>query len=329
MPRALITTVPFADRNRLPLELLEAAGIEYLVNPIGRRLKEDELAEMVGDFDVLIAGTEPITDKVMSRGSRLKLISRVGVGLDSVDLLAAERRAIRVSYTPEAPAPAVAELTVGLMLSLLRFVHLANAQLHRGEWHRHFGRRIPEVTIGIIGVGRIGRRVLTRLSGFGTPRVLVNDIHPDTRLVPELKLEWVSKDEIYQGADVISLHVPLTGLTKNMIRAEHLKLMKPDALLINTSRGGIVNERDLAEALSAGRLGGAAIDVFEHEPYDGPLAKIERCVLTAHMGSMSIDCRTRMEIEATKEAVRFLADEPLQGVVPPEEYAVQRMGLGK
>lgn len=328
MPKALITTVPFGDKNRLPLELLEAAGIEYLVNPIGRKLKEDELADMISDFDVLIAGTEPITDKVMGRASRLKLISRVGIGLDSVDLLAAERRGVHVSYTPDAPAPAVAELTVGFMLTLLRHVHVANAQLHRGEWHRHFGRRIPEVTIGIIGVGRIGRRVLTRLSSFGTPRILANDVHPDTRLVPELKLEWVGKDEIYRQADVISLHVPLTAHTKNMIRAEHIRLMKPDALLINASRGGIINEQDLADALKAGHLAGAAIDVFEHEPYVGPLADIERCLLTSHMGSMSIDCRTRMEIEATEEAVRFLTNQPLRGVVPPDEYEVQRLGIG-
>lgn len=327
MPKVLITTLPFADRNRVPLELLAAAGIEHVINPIGRKLKEDELAELVTDFDGLIAGTEPITEKVMSRARQLKHISRVGIGLDSVDLLAAERLGIRVSYTPEAPAPAVAELTVGLMLSLLRSVHVANAQLHRGEWQRHFGRRIPEVTIGIIGVGRVGRRVLVRLSSFGTPRVLVNDLHPDTSLVPELKLEWVDKEAIYRHADLISVHVPLTVLTRNMVRAEQMQLMKPDALLINTSRGGIVNEADLVHALESGHLGGAAIDVFEHEPYSGPLTKIERCLLTSHMGSMSIDCRTRMEIEATREAVRFLTGGTLQNVVPPEEYEVQRQGL--
>jgi len=325
--KVLITTVPFGAKNRLPLELLESAGIEYLINPIGRKLKEDELADMVTDFDVLIAGTEPITDKVMSRASNLKLISRVGIGLDSVDLLAAERRGIKVSYTPDAPAPAVAELTIGLMLSLLRSVHVANAQLHRGEWHRHFGRRIPEVTIGVIGVGRIGQRVLRRLSIFGTPRVLVNDLHPDTNVVPQLKLEWTDKEEIYKQADVICLHVPLTSYTKNMIRSEHLALMKPDAIIINTSRGGIINEQDLADTLNAGRLDGAAIDVFEKEPYTGPLADIERCLLTSHMGSMSIDCRTNMEIQATEEVVRFLTSEPLQGVVPAEEYDVQRQGL--
>ncbi|MCX6222367.1 MAG: phosphoglycerate dehydrogenase [Bacteroidia bacterium] len=327
MYKVLITTVPFGDKNHLPIELLEAAGIEYLINPIGRKLKEDELAEMITDFDVLIAGTELITDKVMSRANKLKLISRVGVGLDGVDLLAAERRGIQVCYTPEAPAPAVTELTIGLMLSLLRNIHVSNAQLHRGEWQRHFGRRIPEVTIGIIGVGRIGRRVLSRLAGFGTPRVLVNDILPNPKLVPELKLEWVGKDEIYHKADIISLHIPLTPLTKNMIRREQLLMMKSDAMIINASRGGIINEKDLAEVLNSGHLSGAAIDVFEQEPYDGELNKIERCILTSHMGSMSIDCRSRMEIEATEEAVRFLTGKPLQSIVPPSEYEVQRQDL--
>jgi D-3-phosphoglycerate dehydrogenase len=263
----------------------------------------------------------------MSRGSRLKLISRVGIGLDGVDLMSAEKRGIQVSYTPDAPAPAVAELTIGLMLSLLRSVHVVNAQMHRGEWHRHFGRRIPEVTVGIIGVGRIGGRVLRRLAGFGTPRILVNDMHPNLNVAPNLKLEWVAKEDIYRQADVISLHLPLTAQTKNMIRREHLLLMKPDAMIVNTSRGGIVNEQDLADVLNAGHLSGGAIDVFEQEPYIGPLAQIDRCLLNSHMGSMSVDCRTRMEIEATEEAIRFLTGQPLQGVVPPEEYDVQRQGL--
>lgn len=327
MPKVLITTVPFADKNRLPLEQLESSGIEYVINPLGRRLKEEELAEMVVDFDVLIAGTEPITERVMARANKLKLISRVGIGLDSVDLLAAERRGIRVSYTPDAPAPAVAELTIALMLTLLRSVHVANLQLHNGQWQRHFGRRIAEVTVGIVGTGRIGARVLRRIPAFGTPRVLVNDITPNLKLDPELKLEWVGKEDIYRHADLISLHVPLTAHTKNMIRREQLLMMKPDALLINCSRGGIVNEHDLADVLRSGHLGGAALDVFEHEPYSGELAQIERCLLTAHMGSMSVDCRTRMEIEATEEAVRFLGGGSQRSPVPPDEYDVQRQGL--
>ena len=327
MSKVLITTVPFGDKTRLPIEQLEAAGIEFVINPIGRKLTENELADMVADFDVLIAGTEPITEKVMARANSLKLISRVGIGLDSVDLLAAERRNIQVSYTPDAPAPAVAELTIGLMLSLLRLTHVANAQLHRGEWHRHFGRRIPEVTIGIIGAGRIGGRVLRHLSGLGATRILVNDLNPNHNVAPGLTINWVDKETIYRDADVISLHVPLTMQTRNMIRREQLLQMKSDAVIINTARGGIVNEDDLAKVLGDGHLSGAAIDVFNQEPYHGNLASIERCLLTSHMGSMSVDCRTRMEIEATEEAIRFLTGRPLEGLVPAEEYDVQRQNI--
>jgi D-3-phosphoglycerate dehydrogenase len=152
-------------------------------------------------------------------------------------------------------------------------------------------------------------------------------LNPNPKLVPELKLEWVGKEEIFRQADLISVHVPLTVQTKNMIRREHLLQMKSDALVINTSRGGVINEHDLAEVMNSGHLGGAAIDVFEREPYDGGLARIERCLLTCHMGSMSVDCRTRMEIEATEEAVRFLTGKPLQSKVPSAEYDVQRAGL--
>ncbi|MAG00783.1 MAG: lactate dehydrogenase [Acidiferrobacteraceae bacterium] len=327
MPKALITTVPFGDSNRLPLEMLYEANIEYLINPLNKKLTEDELAELVDDFEVIIAGTEQITARVMDQASNLKMISRVGVGLDSVDLLAAEERGIKVSYTPDAPAPAVAELTVGLMLSLLRSVHVSNSKMHDGHWHRFFGRRLAEVTIGIIGVGRIGKRVLNRTKGFGTPRILVNDMMPNHELDRQFKLEWASKKRIYEEADIISLHVPLTHQTKNMVRKKHLLSMKQDAIIINAARGGIINEQDLYEVMRSGHLSGAAIDVFEQEPYDGSLKEIQRCLLTAHMGSMSVDCRTRMEIEATEEAIRFLTGRPLEGVVPENEYEVQRQGL--
>lgn len=327
MPKVLITTVPFADNNRLPLELLDGVGVEWLINPLGRKLNEDELADMIKDVDVLIAGTEPIGEKVLNRANRLKLISRVGIGLDSVDLIKARELGIDVSYTPDAPAPAVAELTIGLMLSLLRNIHVANSELHKGVWHRHFGRRIPEITIGVIGAGRIGGRVVRRLAAFGSPRILINDINPVPDVTDKLKLEWVDKEAIYREADVIILHVPLTKKTQNMIGYSELKKMKPDACIINVSRGGIVNESDLERVLNEGHLSGAAIDVFENEPYTGGLCKIERCLLTSHMGSMSVDCRTKMEIEATEEVVRFFQKKSLQGLVPTSEYDIQEQNL--
>jgi len=325
--KVLITTVPFSEKNKLPLELLDGAEAEYVINPLNKKLTESELAEMVTDFDVIIAGTEPITDFVMEKATKLKMISRVGIGLDSVDLIAAEKRGIKVSYTPDAPAPAVAELTIGLLITLLRSVQLSNIEMHAGEWKRYFGKRIADSTIGIIGLGRIGTRILNRLVVFGTPRLLVNDLSPDPALDRSFKLEWVDKNTIYKESDIISLHLPLTKLTKNMISKEQLEMMKPNAAIINTSRGGIINEHDLYNAMKNGHLSGAAIDVFEQEPYSGLLAEIDRCLLTAHMGSMSEDCRTRMEVEATEEAVRFINNLPLESEVPQEEYSVQREGL--
>ena len=199
--------------------------------------------------------------------------------------------------------------------------------MHQGQWYRHFGRRLKEVTVGIIGVGRVGTRVLRLMKGFGASKILVNDIMPDRELDSEFKLEWTSKENIYKEADIISLHIPLTCLTKNLIRKEDLLKMRPDAVLINTSRGGIINEVALYEVLKSGHLSGAAIDVFEREPYEGPLREVERCLLTAHMGSMSVDCRTRMEIESTEEAIRFLTGKALESEAPQEEYDVQGHGL--
>ena len=322
--RVLITTVPFAEEDRLPREMLDQAEIPFVVNPIGRKLKEDELAEMVEPYEVIIAGTEPITAKVMDKAPNLRLISRVGIGLDSVDLIAAEKRGIQVSYTPDAPAPAVAELTLGLMLSLLRHVQVSNIEMHRGGWERRFGRRLALCKVGIIGVGRIGTGVLRHLSGFGCSEVLLNDLEEKDIDACGLPLRWCDKQTIYREADIITLHVPLTAQTANMICRDRLSAMKKDAIIINTARGGIVNEADLYAALQSDHLAGAAIDAFEQEPYAGPLGEIERCILTSHMGSMSADCRSQMEIEATEEAIRFLTGRPLEGAVPEDEYQVQR-----
>ncbi|MBF0448343.1 MAG: phosphoglycerate dehydrogenase [Magnetococcales bacterium] len=321
--RVLITTVPFGEINRLPLDLLEQAGIDYLINPTGRKLKEHELADMVGDFDVIIAGTEPITARVMERAPRLRLISRVGIGLDSVDLLEAQKRQISVSYTPDAPAPAVAELTIGLMVSLLRHTQVSDREIRQRNWRRFMGRRLSNIKVGILGMGRIGKGVTYLLQGFA-PQILANDLQPDPVLNEQYDITWTDKKTIYQEADLITVHLPLTGKTRNLIASREMAMMKPDALLINTARGGIINEEDLALALKKNQLGGAAIDVFMEEPYYGELINEKNCILTSHMGSMSQDCRYKMELEATKEAIRFIRNEPVMGSVPDLEYDIQK-----
>ena len=324
--KVLITTVPFGDKNRLPLDLLKKSNIEYIINPLNKKLNEDELMKMIVDFDAIIAGTEKISEKVLNKANKLKHISRVGIGLDSVDLLAAEKKGIKVSYTPDVPAPAIAELTIGMMLTLLRSTHVSNSKMHKGEWHRIFGKRLSNVTIGLIGVGRVGIRVIKHLQGFDSPKILANDLSKSVKEL-DLPVQWVEKEKIFKEADVITLHLPLTKLTKDLVKKDHLLLMKKDAIIINTSRGGIINENDLYNIMKSGHLSGAAIDVYENEPYDGQLKEIERCLMTSHMGSMTTDCRTKMEIEATEEVIRSLTGRSLEREVPQQEYDVQRESL--
>lgn len=194
-----------------------------------------------------------------------------GVGLDNVDLIAARERGIQVTYTPEAPAPAVAELTVGLILSVLRHTHRANALLHNSEWHRLMGRRIGDSTVGVIGVGRIGSRVIRLLSSFDVGRFLVNDVTPRAELLGALDVDWVQSEGVFRESDIVTLHVPLTAETRGFVGHGQLDMMKAGAILINTSRGGVVDEAALLRALPEGHLGGAALDVFNQEPYSGPL----------------------------------------------------------
>ena len=199
--------------------------------------------------------------------------------------------------------------------------------MHKGEWYWTIGRRISEVTIGVVGVGPIGTMVLRYLSALGVSDVLLHDVNPDPCLadnVPGLAFEWVTLDRLLAESDVVTLHLPLTESTKNLVGFDELMSMKDDAVIINTSRGGILNEDNLYEVLARGHLSGAGIDVFEHEPYDGPLATVERCLLTSHMASASVRCRVQMEIEATEEVIRLLTDQPLQSLVPESVFPSRR-----
>jgi D-3-phosphoglycerate dehydrogenase len=322
----LVTTVPFGTIDAAPLRALEQAGIDYVVNPLGRKLKPDEAAEMIRGFRAVVAGTEPLDRAALDRAPHLRLIARVGVGLDNVDLLAARERGIAVSYTPEAPAAAVAELTIGLMLNALRWTGRADRHIRAGIWRREFGRRLSLATVGIVGMGRIGKRVIEHLAGFGPPRILAADSDFDHRFAARFGVEEVSLDRLWREADVISLHVPLSESTRDMVGDAELRAMRSDTVLINTARGGVVNEDALGRALTERVIAAAAVDVFVDEPYNGPLASVENCTLTAHMGSMSNDCRARMEIEAVEDVIRFFRGESLRQPVPAEEYRLREPG---
>ncbi len=323
--KILITTVPFGEIDPAPIKALESEEkCKFVINPVGRKLLENELRDMISDYDILIAGTEPITKSVIENAPKLKLISRVGIGLDNVSLRTAKKRGIKVSYTADAPAPAVAELTVGHMLNLCRAISYVDRKIRAGRWKRIMGCRLHNLTIGIIGTGRIGRKVIHLLQGFSPKRILVNDINPDNHLYDLYNAVSVDKEFIYREADIISLHIPLNNANKDLIKLGEMKKMKRSSFLINTSRGGIVNEKDLYKALKKNIIKAAAVDVYEREPYHGELTKLDNCLLSCHLGSCTEDCRFDMELKATEEAIRFINGIPLENEIPEEEYEKEK-----
>ena len=324
--RVLITTCPFGELDPEPIRLLEDERIVYTTNPLGRRLREEELAEMISPFEVLIAGTEPITEAVLELAPNLRLIARVGIGLDNVPLAAARERGIAVTYTPDAPSAAVAELTIAQMLSLLRKTSNADRGMRQGVWNRRIGRRLGLLTVGVIGVGRVGRLVIRHLQGWSPIRILANDLKVDDEFTRLTGCIWTDTEKIFREADIITLHLPMTAQTRNLVGKRELDLMKPDAILINTARGGIVDEAALAAALRTRPGFSAAVDVFEQEPYGGELAALENCLLSCHMGSGTHDCRLRMETEAAQEVVRYFRREPFASPAPEAEYLIQVRG---
>lgn len=323
--KVLVTTFPFSENDPRPAQILAQSGAQVLVNPYGRKMTTEEVRQLARDVDVIVAGTERLDQTVFDACPRVKLVARVGIGLDGLQLEDLQNRGIKVTYTPDAPAPAVSELTIGLMLSALRFICPADQLMHAGGWKRFFGKRIGESVIGVVGAGRIGSRVIEHLRGFYPKKILVVEKNPERVQELPAEVEACSFARLEEEADVITFHIPLNHETRNFVTMTELKRMVRRPLLINTSRGGIINEADLFHALKQGLLFGAAIDVFEQEPYNGPLKELTSCVLTSHMGSMSEDCRLQMEIEACTEVKRFLAGESLLREVPEAEYIAQKV----
>jgi D-3-phosphoglycerate dehydrogenase len=308
--KVFVSTQPFSTVSEVPMKLLLDNGVSVQVNQHERSMTSTELAEEIGDADVLIAGVEKITEEVFQKAPNLKLISRVGVGLDGIDFDLCRKYGVRVTYTPDAPTLGVAELCVGMILDLSRKITSANNNLKNGIWDKHMGNLIYGKTIGIIGMGRIGKSLAHLLSGFNV-NFLAHDIMPDIAFGRLNKIEYVSKDELLKQSDIISIHTPLTKETIDLISSKELNMMKPSAILINTARGGIVHERDLHIALQEKLIAAAALDVFDEEPYRGELVKLDNCLLTSHMGAGTIENRFDMELQATQEVIRLLMGKPL------------------
>lgn len=290
-----------------PFNLLEENGYEVINNPYGRRLTEDEVIELAKDCVGIVAGVEPLTKKVMDALPGLKCISRVGVGMDSVDLEYAKEKNIAVLNTPNGPTRAVAELALAMTLSLLRKIPQAHYDLKNKVWNKQVGNLILGKKIGVIGLGRIGKSVAELFRGIGN-EVIGFDLYPDKAWSEKNEVEYKSLEEVLSESDIVTLHIPANKDKTAVIGSKEIDSMKEGSFLINLARGGVVDEDALYQALDNNKLTGAAIDVFSEEPYSGRLCDLENVVLTPHLGSYAKEGKLKMEVDAAQNLVDALAN---------------------
>ncbi|MBF0231890.1 MAG: phosphoglycerate dehydrogenase [Desulfamplus sp.] len=300
----LITTSSFGKTDSKPLNTLQSKGFKVIMNPYGRKLTEPELILLITQYKptAIIAGVEPITANVLTSASGfLKTIARCGIGLDSVDIDAARKLNITVTNTPDAPTIPVAELTVGMIIGLLRKLHISDTSIRKKQWERPMGTLLFRKTVGIIGCGRIGCQLAHLLQGFQC-KILGSDLIANQNELFEL----VDTQFLLSQSDIVTLHIPYNIGNHHFINKSRLELMKQNALLVNTSRGGLVDEKALFNWLTTRTTAGAALDCFETEPYDGPLKELSNTLLTAHIGSYATEGRIAMENQAAENLLAEL-----------------------
>jgi len=300
MTKVFISTSSFGEGDPLPLKLLDEAGMNVQMNPHGSQLTPEECVSLYKDIDGLIAGTETLTATVLKSARNLKVISRCGVGMENIDLEAAKRQGIQVFNTPDAPTLAVAELTLGLMLALLRHLPRTDRDIRAGNWQKRMGNLLQGKKVGIIGFGRIGQKVAKLVQALGAQVVYCDP------MVNKAGFQRLSLDELLAQSDIVSLHLSGGGKGAPLLGSRELRMMKQGSWLINCARGGVVSEAALYQVLQEGWLAGAALDVFAQEPYSGPLTTLENVILTPHVGSYAIESRIEMEVQAAKNLIKGL-----------------------
>jgi D-3-phosphoglycerate dehydrogenase len=311
--RVLVTATSYALHDQELRAKLESEVGDVVYNTTGKPLSSSSLREIIPGFDGYIAGLDMVDRAVIEVADRLKVIARYGVGLDNVDLKAAKKKDIVVTNTPGANSDSVAELTIGLILSLARSIPMASSQTKAGGWPRMRGITLNGKVVGLIGFGAIGKSVARRLSSFECT-ILATDTNPDHEYAQSLGVQLRSLDKIVRESDFISLHLPLLPATREMVNADFLSKMKPEAFLINTSRGEIIDEVALVKALEGGRLRGAALDVFTVQPpgKDNPLLALPQVIATPHMGSHTDGAANAMGWLALKDCLAVLRGEAPQ-----------------
>ena len=308
MLKILISPSSFGQIDAYPIKRLEENGYEIINNPYGRKLTEHEVIELAENCVGIIAGVEPLTVRVMDALPNLKCISRVGVGMDNVDLEYAKSKNIIVVNTPDGPTRSVAELTLAMTLSMLRRIPQADCALKNKRWEKQTGNLIQGKKIGVIGLGRIGKLVSEFFRGIKNT-VIGYDFYPDKEWADENDVELLTFEEVVENADILTLHIPGNKNKQSVIGEYEISKMKAGSFLVNISRGGVVDEDALYNALKSRKLSGAAIDVFIDEPYTGPLCELDNVILTPHLGSYAKEGKLQMEIDAVNNLLDFFENE--------------------
>lgn len=300
MKKVFISTATFGKDEPSILKDLVKARIVATMNPYGRRLDTAEITDILvkGKYDGLLAGLEPLTENVLTHAKNLKVISRVGVGMDNVDQLAAKRLGIKVFNTPGVLTDAVAELTLGLILAALRKIVLLDRKLHEGRWDKKTGALLKGKIVGVVGLGNIGARVTDLALAFGA-----NIIFTDVRKIKKAGAKQVSLAKLIKSADIISLHCSSKSC---VIGKKEIQAAKEGVIIINTARGSLIDEKALLKGISSGKIACAGLDVFQEEPYKGELLKQDNVILTPHIGSYATEARIMMEKMAVENLIKGL-----------------------
>ena len=305
-PGAVLCATAILSGLRGHLSALSEAGYEIRWNELGRGLTEGELIERLDGVVATIAGLEPYNERVFAAAPDLKVVARLGVGYEHVDVAAATRHGVAVAMAFGTNHDAVADHALALMAAAAHRIAEYDRRMRGGSWGPLLHGRLHETTVGVVGFGRIGRAVAKRCLGFNM-EVLVADPVAEADTVARLGYRLVDLDELLRQSDFVSLHAPLTPETRHLMDTRRLGLMKPGAILVNTSRGGLVDEAALVAAIEAGRLGGAGLDVFEVEPLpDGPLRRLEQVVMTPHVAGISAASLQAMAARASENIVAVL-----------------------
>ncbi len=290
MPTVLMTApymIPFLDRFR---PVLAEYGIELIVPDVRERMEEADLLKYAGQFDGTICGDDRYTARVIEAcAPRLKVISKWGTGIDSIDAEACSRFNVKIGRTLNAFTTPVADTVISYMLAFARRTPWMDAAMKRGEWEKIPGKALSECVLGVIGVGTIGKAVTRRARAFGMKIYGTDIVEIDHVFVTETGIEMTDLEHLLSNSDFISINCDLNPTSHHLINADTLAKMKSTAVLINTARGPIVEEKALVAALSSGQIGGAALDVFEHEPLplDSPLLKMDNVMLAPHNSNSS------------------------------------------